>query len=192
MENIRIAVATDESIKISAYQLRYNVFSLEGKDNRYADVNQKIYIDEWDDHPETQLLVALDNSSSVIGTLRYVPRRCGLYLGDESYAYNLVAEQLNLPIENLLHESIIITRGVIAQSYRNQGIFHRMLLCGDQIALSCGCNYIIAAIDVDNEKSINLFKNQGYVYYATTTNASGWTGNYFYKKIISPLQLDIS
>ena len=106
MENIRIEVATDERLKFSAYQLRYNVFSLEGNDNRYADVNQKIYLDKWDAHPETQLLVALDNSSSVIGTLRYIPRRCGPYLGDESYAYDLVAEQLNLSIDNAFKRNL--------------------------------------------------------------------------------------
>lgn len=180
LEYIKLEVIDNPGLKKLAYQLRYDVFTLEQGDQRYANHNDKTYMDIWDTLP-SNLIIAYINNYHIIGTLRLIERKYGPYLGEEGYQYDLLSKNLDVSKEFLLDKISILTRGVVAKDYRSLGVFSMMCDYANTLAVSMDSCISIAAIATDNSASKKFFGRLGYKFYATGVNKNKWKGDYCYK-----------
>jgi N-acyl-L-homoserine lactone synthetase len=67
-------VLADAEQRAAAHRLRYDVFTREMGDERYADHRRRVFVDESDEDLANPLLVALAGGD-VVGSLRILPRR---------------------------------------------------------------------------------------------------------------------
>lgn len=89
MPTVRLATTPKEIA--GALKLRYKVFFVEGGDARYADHEQRTWSDR-DDGPQSHLIVAVDDTRCVIGTVRLTVLRDWNFIGYEAYGLDLLAK----------------------------------------------------------------------------------------------------
>jgi ubiquinone/menaquinone biosynthesis C-methylase UbiE/predicted GNAT family N-acyltransferase len=161
--NFTFEIATDKKIKEEAYRLRYEVFSLEKNIYLYADVNSGMYKDDLDDLEDTVLIVAFNDKREVIATSRVVPIR---YTSSrdlaQSYNLDLLANKFGWSKEELLQTSVVLGRGVVAQTYRKQGVNSLMMDFVENYCLSQEIFLQILFVSVDNFPSLKLSLKRGY------------------------------
>ena len=122
-----IVVATADTPKDieSALRLRYEVFTVEASDTRYANHVTRTYSDPTDTQ-RAKIVIARDGGTTV-GTLRLTFRADGPFIANALYRFPLIlCEPVTHPGANLTAIALV-DRVVVHRSCRGRGILPRML-----------------------------------------------------------------
>jgi len=90
---VKVADTLEE--RQSAYKLRYEVFSEEQNDNRYANHDRKEWADK-DDTLGSTVFIAVSTTGETIGTIRYTPFQDRDIIAANLYDLPLLASLTNL------------------------------------------------------------------------------------------------
>jgi predicted GNAT family N-acyltransferase len=165
-KNFSSNIIENEIDKTSCYKLRFDVFSNEEKDYRYAVNNE--FRDSLD--LQTTTLIACKIEENIIGSLRFYP--ISLLNNEQKINYKL----------DLIHfedkRIYIFDRVCVSKPHRKKGIFKN--LCDFAESQLTKESIIVCAISKDKTDWINKYKSFGYVEYSTSTY-KGWTGINLYK-----------
>jgi GNAT superfamily N-acetyltransferase len=182
MPRVRIATTTSE-IEM-ALRLRYSVFYLEGGDTRYADHSQALWIDK-DDGPNSHLLIAVDDSDNVIGTIRVTVLRDCDFIGHAAYDFNVLASYVGIPLNELRNRIARIDRGVVAKTFRRLGIRSLLQTLAEQTALSHGCDVLVASNATSNAPARLANQKLGWTEYPVVGTHAGFTAQSIFKLLPS-------
>lgn len=179
---INVSLATTETQRRSAYRLRYAVFTEEEGDQRFADHDQKAFIDTKD-NSSSYLLIATNNHDETIGTLRLDFRRDAPFLSDHIYRFDLLAVETGCTLEQVLDRTGLVTRGVVRKDYRGSGVFSQMIASADQLFREHTVTLIVGAIKSENRRSKAIFGQWGYAPYAVSRGGAPYEMELFYRKL---------
>lgn len=185
--SVRVAAtATERGI---AYRLRYEFFTRELKDERYANHGTEQYFDSWD-HDGSPVVVAWTPENQPIGTLRLAMRRLGSYLGDDLYQWGELARVVQIDEPSLLSAVGIISRGGVVKPFRRTRVMSCMLDELERIARSEGIVVLLGAVEVDNFGSKRWIESNGFRLYCISRSTDGFQGDFYYKDLRTPLVQD--
>lgn len=176
--NVREVISDEE--KLRAYEIRKAIFGDELKDSRFI-VDNKYFIDPWD-NPETTIVVAEENESKkLIGTFRTFHRRTGEYIYDDLYFSNNLIDFIRQPKELVIASSFILSRGCVLQEYRRNGVYSSM--ADKLISLLPKGSIAIVCIETWNEHSLSPFLKRGFQIYQTGETRPGYAYNWIVKAL---------
>jgi len=176
---IRLAVTPEEVH--TALQLRYDVFTEEFGDERYADHSARIYRDQFD-IPGALINIAVENDC-IIGTMRVFERESGPYIGDEMHEWGKLAATLGKPEDEVIRGAVIVTRGAVARPFRRLGILGGLIRHAHALAADRGRIVSLGTVAVGNEESARQLRRAGYESYGVRQNQMGWLGEYFFCRL---------
>ena len=101
--DIREIVSNEEKMK--AFEIRKIVFGDEMNDNRFI-VDDKYFIDPWDNSEATIVITETKESKRIIGTFRAYYRKTGEYIYDDLYFSKKLLEIVRLPKEIVLSQPL--------------------------------------------------------------------------------------
>ena len=177
-EQITIRVAETEAEKLAAYQLRYQVFSEELGDDRYANHESKEFRDSDDVESSVQFIAVAENS--VIGAVRLKLLKDHEFIGLEAYNLPKLAKLLNRSIEDLYASIGCMDRGVVHPDYRGRRLIAKLMRRGEALAIKLGVDSLLSAAEVGNTAARKAFAKIGYVEYFVGTH-NGTTCQCIYK-----------
>jgi GNAT superfamily N-acetyltransferase len=178
-----IVVATADTPKDieSALRLRYEVFTVEASDTRYANHVTRTYSDPTDTQ-RAKIVIARDGGTTV-GTLRLTFRADGPFIADALYRFPLIlCEPVTHPGANLTAIALV-DRVVVHRSCRGRGILPRMLEHAVELARARGCTYMVMAVAAASARMQSILDVRGWFSYHVSDPANGWTGRHFYQRI---------
>lgn len=176
--------ATTEVLIQEALRLRYEVFYREEGDARYADHDGEIWTDQ-DDGPQSRIVVGLDSSGDVVGTMR-MTRLCDWpFIAHEAYDFALLASLVGLSEAELRRTVVRADRGVVSRRCRGSGLLSKMQCQFDQMARDAGCTIIVGNPRVDNMASRRAFQKLGWIEYPHVSTYKGFTAQHIYKDLRS-------
>lgn len=178
MPTVRLA-ATPAEIDM-ALKLRYSIFFLEGGDSRYADHERQVWSDR-DDGPQSHLIIAVDDSNCVIGTVRVTVLRDWQFIGHEAYGLDVLAAQVGIALEELLPRIARMDRGVVAKECRGTGIMPLLQHLAEETAFKHGCDLLIGAQAVENKRSRRALEKLGWRDYPVIGTNAGFTAQLIFK-----------
>lgn len=174
--NVREVLSDEEKLK--AYEIRKAIFGDELKDSRFI-VNNKYFIDPWD-NSETTIVVAEEiESQKLIGTFRTFHRRTGEYIYDDLYFSNKLTDFVGQPKELVIASSVILSRGCVLPEYRRHGVYSNM--ADKLISLLPQSSIAIVCIETWNEHSLSPFLKRGFQIYQTGETRPGYAYNWIVK-----------
>jgi len=171
--SIVIKVAESEIEKRKAYQLRYEVFSVELNDQRYANHDLKEFKDS-DDVDGSILIIAMFEDR-VVGSVRLKPLKFRNFIGVEDYGFEKLAAFLELETEQLMHVVAVLDRFVFAKDFRKgRALYKRLLDEWDYQATNRGVEVLVGAVKAENERLRNFYeKFLGYKEYPVIGTRDG-------------------
>jgi len=179
--DIEISIAETEEELNQAYRLRYQVFSLEEGDYRYADKEAEVFKD-YTDNGKHPIFIAKYNKK-IIGTGKVAFRKTEPFLGDEYYHYDLLAEMVGLHVDELMTCVALFERIALDTKYRNNGIATMMLNKMEEYSISQRIKYILIAVKSNKLELINLWKNKGFKVYTVSDYSGIYNFSLMYKEI---------
>lgn len=180
MKNITIKIAKTEEEFLSAYQLRYKVFTEEEGDYRYADTERKIFKDETDTNDHIIFLVY--HKDVLIGTSKIGLRKFSPFPRDDFYEFDIIADRHHESIEFIKNKSVLWQRIVIKKEYRNQGIGKKLLKEMFDKSKELKMKYIFVAFK-PNSKKIKYWKEWGFHFYKEKQILDGYLLKVMYQTI---------
>ena len=163
-----------------ALKLRYEVFFLEGGDARYADHERQIWSDR-DDGPQSHLLIAVDDSENVIGTVRLTILRDWQFIALEAYELDVLASHVGVALEELLPRIARLDRGAIALAYRGMGIMPLLQQRAEEVSLRHNCDVFIGSPGVENSRARRAYEKLGWKDYPVIGTYGGFTAQAIFK-----------
>ncbi|MBT5230893.1 MAG: GNAT family N-acetyltransferase [Methylococcales bacterium] len=187
--DIQIHPAATPELQRQVYQLRYQVFSQELGDTRWANEVQKTYQDPYD-NKRSILLMATQNQQT-IATVRGIFRREGEYLSDAPFNFEKLATRFCKPVKHIKEHTCFVTRAAVLAPFRRQGLCEQLYCQLEDIAIAQGAKYCIADVASNKPHVQQLFLQQGFQRYQhkvafTNNNAiqpETWLGDFFVKEI---------
>ena len=167
-DQFTIKVAESDLEKTAAYRLRYEVFFVEMKDERYADHETKEFRDS-DDVEGSILFIALAGKD-VIGTVRLKVLRYREFIGLEAYHLPTLAKLLNRDLVDLNMSIGCMDRGVVHPEYRGKKLIAALMQKGEEFAISLPIDILLSAREFNNTSAGKATSNLGYVEYAIGTH----------------------
>ena len=176
--NTEIRVCDSEAERRDVFRLRYDVFTLEKNDERYADHTTKEFRDS-DDCPSALLIGvfleedAVERSLAIpklIGTARLTPGKQHHFIAWEKYDFPTLAEQLELTIEELEESVLRIDRVAIAKPFRGSGLLTMLMQVIDQMAIENGGRILVGATKASDRVEIRVFSLFGWRRYGRPTS----------------------
>jgi GNAT superfamily N-acetyltransferase len=180
--------ARDSYLLTKAFQLRYEVFSEEMQDHRYANHKSREWRDE-DDIQASTILVAVDSSENVIATARLTPLPLHEFIGHEAYGFDKLAALLEMRVDDLRLVVARLDRVVVSKLWRGRRVINKLISDLEQIALERGFTIIVGLVGVGNRRSIVMFGSLGYKEYPVVAEYRGFTAQMLYKKLLEPMGL---
>ena len=177
--DVTITMATADAEFTAAYRLRYEVFSGEGADYRFADAARRLYVDAFDG-PHASLFIAQSPPQHVIGTVRLVVPGATPYFGYEHYRDRL-ALQLGVAPEWLMHHTAIASRGVVARTFRGRGIASILLDRLEQHGQALDVTVIMSAVALGNQAAMKMLSARGFLPLCVGELSGGWRGTFVYR-----------
>lgn len=176
-------IATKSAEILMALKLRYDVFFLEGGDERYADHEQKVWAD-CDDGPQSHLLVAVDDGDIVIGTVRLTVLRDWEFIAINAFRLPVLAKYLGVRELELRDRVARVDRGVVAQPYRRRGVQSALQSLAEQVALQNKCDILVGATALDNVPARRANQKLGWNDYNVSSTHGGFTCQAIFKKLL--------
>lgn len=177
-EQIVIKVAETESEKQAAFRLRYQVFTMELSDDRYANHETKEFRDS--DDVESAVQIVATARDEVIGCVRLKALRNREFLGFEAYNLAKLGTLLDRSTEDL-HSSIgCMDRGVVHPDYRGHKVIAKLMRKGEELASAMELDCLLGAPEVYNMAARKAYSKIGYVEYFVGTH-NGTTCQCIYK-----------
>ncbi|MBN67886.1 MAG: hypothetical protein CME32_01220 [Gimesia sp.] len=178
-DEIEIKLATTEAERHQAYHLRYQVFTREFGDERYADHVNEEFRDE-DDGEQSHLVIGEINSN-VICTARVTVLRDYKFLAADHFKFGVLAKYLGrdqFEIENTLAR---YDRLALMPSWRGKGIARKIYEGVEKTAFNNNCKIIVANPLVENDKARLVLSRQGFSDYPVVGTYKGTTCQCMYK-----------
>jgi predicted GNAT family N-acyltransferase len=182
--SVSIALARTEEDRRAAFALRYEVFTEEQGDERYADAREKTFKDELDT-PHAIIFVAKNPDNDVVGTIRLTSRSRQAFIGDFAYGFPVLAGLMQLPCAVLTPQCCVIGRGVVRRDYRGGRTFHDLLKICENHAKAEGNLALIAVVGEHNFSMSLLLKHDGWRPYPVSSSRRGWKGFHLFKDLRS-------
>jgi GNAT superfamily N-acetyltransferase len=184
---ITLETAQTAEDRHAAYKLRYEIFSEEYGDQRWANQSLKTYQDPYD-IPQNPLIIARLNNE-IIGTVRGVCRKHGIYLSDHPFAFDLLGKKLSISETSLHNRCMFITRAAVKAEFRRKSIFQVMFNKLESVAKENNTNILIADVEATKPRVQRLFEKFGFHIYQKSVsfenknaiNPTKWVGNFYYK-----------
>lgn len=176
--DIREVVSDEEKMK--AFEIRKAVFGDELKDSRFI-VDNKYFIDPWDNPEATIVITEEKESKKLIGTFRAYYRKTGEYIYDDLYFSERLLEIVGKPKEVVMKSAVILSRGCVLKEYRTNGIYSSMI--DKLMSLLPEGSIVIVCIETWNNQSLSPFLKRGFQIYQTGETRPG----YEYNWIVKPL-----
>jgi len=79
----------------------------------------------------------------------------------------------------------ILTRGVVAKSHRDRGVFSKLLAAASRLAWERSAPILVGVVAAGNTQSRSILVAWGFTSFGSTTS-DGWTGEHFYKAANGP------
>jgi GNAT superfamily N-acetyltransferase len=175
-----VIIADSPELLVSAYQLRYEVFSKEMGDDRYSDHSRREWKDE-DDVSESTIFVALDVNRAVIGTIRLTPLRLREFIGSHIYDFGCLAKILSIE-EGALREKLArADRGLVSAKWRGKKVFESLQSTLESQAVKLGCEVLVGAVDTSNRHAANANRHLGWTDYPVVAEYRGFAAQAIYK-----------
>ena len=188
-DNVVIKIAETQAEKLAAYRLRYDVFTREFNDDRYADHELQLFKDS-DDVKESVLIIAIA-SGTVAGTVRLKPLPRREFIALERYQLSVLAKHLDIGIDLLRRKLGCLDRGVVKQEFRGRRLMGRLFSAGEEIASSLNLEYLIVPVEVNNIAAQRSHFRCGYRPYPVIGRHGTITCQCIYKVIGSPDESDV-
>ena len=172
-DSIVIKVAESEIERRQVYQLRYEVFTLELNDQRYADHEAKEFKDS--DDVDGSILIVAKFENRVIGSVRLKPLKIRNFIGVEDYGFEQLAEFLAIETDQLLPIVGVLDRFVFVKDFRKgRALYRRLLDEWDNQAANCGVRVVVGAVNAGNSRLRNFYKRfLGYNEYPVVRTRDG-------------------
>ena len=167
-DQIVFQVAKSESEKKAAYRLRYEVFTLEEADQRYANHGTKEYKDS-DDVDESVLFVAKSNDQ-VVGTARLKILSRREFIAVDQYHLSALAERLNENLGDISKHLGCMDRLVVSKPMRGGSVAQRLANAGERFGKSLQIKYMVGNYKIDKTTIGMLYSALGYQKYAIGTH----------------------
>lgn len=171
-DNFVIQIASSDSEREAALRLRYQVFTVEEGDVRYADHDRKIHSDICDSAINL-IFIARDRPGDLAATLRLLVRKDGAFINEAAYKFDLLAATVNIELQELLMSICLIDRCVVAKEWRRKGVFSNLLDVAKQHATAVGIKVMLVAVKKTNAPIINLFRQRGWNFYDEQASDAG-------------------
>ena len=180
---MHVALDRDDNDRHAVYRLRYEVFTKEGGDERYADHERQFFIDQ-DDGPQSRLVIAWDDDGQAIGTMRLTVLREHAFIANDCYGFEVLADLLSMNLEELRQRVIRGDRSVIASASRGQGVLEHLQNAGEEYAASRGCDILVGSYRTDaDERARRAWNKQGWLEYPFIGNYNGYVAKLIYKQL---------
>ena len=189
-DDLTVHIASSEQLT-HAYHLRYQVFSEEMKDHRYADHANRVWRDE-DDIPASQVVVAIDSSGGVVGTARLTPLRLHKFIGYEVYGFDVLARLLEISEEEVRAQVARLDRVVVSKPWRGRRVVHKLVSSVEDLAWNCGSTIVVGVPGAGNRRSRVTFQRLGYRDYPVSAEYRGFIAQLIYKRLTGPIVAALS
>jgi N-acyl-L-homoserine lactone synthetase len=158
-----VCFTTDETCKVAAFRLRYDVFTEELGRVSLANAATKEYVDE-NDYGRSHLIIATHNTE-VIGTLRLTLRAEASFWNDDEYQYSKLYQILGFEYPYEMAEIALADRAVVAKPHRGSAALRSMW---SLLYRCCEMNRIkvlVGVIDAENRALVRFHQRQGWQVY---------------------------
>jgi hypothetical protein len=139
-----------------ACRLRYAVLVEELGRRQYADDTNGIYRDRLDGGGS--LIILAWSGETVVGTLRFTPRRSAAFLDEDNFLFSAILAGYNLA------ECAIADRGAILPAYRKHGLYPKLWEAGFANMAAQGVKYVFGVVDSDNCHLNEFHERQGWIF----------------------------
>ena len=182
-DSIVIKVAESEIEKREAYQLRYEVFTIELNDQRYADHELREFRDS--DDVDGSILIIAKSDNQVIGSVRLKPLKFRNFIGVDDYGFERLAEFLGIEEEQLLSSVAVLDRFVFAKDFRRgRALYQKLLDELDSQSVNYGVRVLVGAVKAENARLKNFYKRfLGYKEYPVIGTREGVQFQCFFRML---------
>ena len=153
VDSLVIKVAKTNEEKRGAYRLRYDVFTRELNDGRYADHDLQEFRDS-DDVEGAFVFIALEKAN-VVGTFRLKPLGNMEVIGVEAYGIPTLAKQLGVSLDSLRKTLAVIDRFTVSSDYRGKSLFKQLFSFVEAFAVERGVCTLVGA--AESKRAVALY-----------------------------------
>jgi GNAT superfamily N-acetyltransferase len=157
---VTIRFAASEEERLAGLQIRYQVFTQEQRDDRYADHERMIFTDRMDGG-YGRILIALADEK-VVGTSRLSFRAQGPFLFDERYCWDVLAVKCGLTMDAVRLHTALWDRGAVLKAFRRLGLFAKIEEFILDEAAKKGAHVIVGVVKGDNRSSLEFFTDRSW------------------------------
>ena len=179
-----IRLATTQADRDAAFRLRYEVFTAELGDDRYADHEKRLFLD-CDDDARNHLLIAELDDGTVIGTVRLTLLKDCRFIGYDAYGWDQLATVLGITLDALLPRVARLDRGAVAKPWRRTGILGAFQPSYFSICYREGCDTLVGTIEVHNDGMRKAMASFGWSESGTIETFNGLTAQVIYRQLPS-------
>ena len=166
-DKIAFQVAESESDRKAAYRLRYEVFTIEEADQRYANHDTEEYKDS-DDVDESVLFVAKSNDR-VVGTARLKILSRREFIAVEQYHLSDLAARLKEDLSDISKKLGCMDRLVVSKTMRGGSVAKGLADAGERFGKTLQIKYMVGNYKIDKTTVGMLYSALGYQKYAVGT-----------------------
>jgi predicted GNAT family N-acyltransferase len=170
----------DQEFK-QVYQLRYQCLTIELGDETYAHHHEGTYFDQ-DDFEYNRVFVAC-MGQLVVGTARLLFRKEKEFIADDFYEYENLAKMMGVSKHNFIQRTCLIDRVCILKEYRGHHIFKKIYELALMEMKHNNCDFLLAAIHVENQKSDMVFSHFGFQKIPELKQWKDWQGYLYFKNV---------
>lgn len=167
-DTVRFSLAETQEQLETVYRLRYRVFAEELGADRYADHENRIWIDE-DDGPQSMTLAGWTENQEAVATMRLCCMRNHRFIGFDYYQLAMLAEHVQLSEESLIQTIAKADRAAILKPFRASGLLPRLQRFAEETARAHDCRILVGSVELGNERSIVSFQALGWKVYCKSS-----------------------
>jgi predicted GNAT family N-acyltransferase len=172
---MKVKLANSQKEYSAAYHIRYECLCKELGDDSYASHTKKTLKDK-DDHQQNSRVFVAYIGDKIVGTARLLLRKEHPFIADDFYDYKKLAAQYTITAKELKYNLALIDRVCILKEYRGHNIFRRLYENTLVELNKNACQYLIAAVKVNNLKSQAVFEHFGFSVVGGLKRHENWQG----------------
>ena len=143
--DVKISIAQTISEKSAAYRLRYDVFTTELGDERYANHETKEFKDE--DDVDGSVIFIGKFGEDVVASCRLKPLQNREFIALDQYGLVALAQHLGREFTMLSQELAALDRAVVAKLWRGSGITEAVFADLERTAIQQQVRTLVVAIE---------------------------------------------
>ncbi|WP_406695609.1 hypothetical protein V5E97_31830 [Singulisphaera sp. Ch08] len=149
-------------------------------DRRYADHENRTYIDPWDDE-SSLLLLAQHHDGTVAGTVRYQWRQFRPFPADELYDFHHYTALIGCCGPEVDRHVALLDRASVLPRFQGLGLYPNLELLAERVSHLIGVKLHAGLVAHENARMVRILESLGWRKTGRDVTYKGWAGIELYK-----------